>query len=279
MADYAADIEFKCPDCEELVEATVQVSPPNWTEDKAIDRIVQEEITLDCPNCAAEFDAEVTNCDNQVEISLTEYPETEVRCGMGHDRAPDDDDWDLPASPAAEFRFSVNDALELLRDQGSEYGPSTVNRMVFISCFAAFEAYLGDTLLKYVLGDDVALKRVLQEEADLKTVKIDLLTILTDDDVVFNAVTNHLKGVLWHNFAKVDAIYKVATTFSIFDDVGVRTLLFKALPLRHDCVHRNGRDKDGNPRIELTRSYVNQIANGMLTTVTHIEQSIATQTV
>lgn len=279
MADYATDIEFKCPECGETVEVLVQVSPPNWSEDKAIDRVVQEDIIVECPECSEEFETEVTNCDNQVEMIFAEHRQTSVACGMGHDRSPDFDDWDLPISPADELRFSVNDTVDLLRDHGSEHGPSTFNRMAFVSCFAAFEAYLGDTLLKYVLSDDDALKRILKEELELKAVKVDLLTILTDDKVVINSVTDHLKSMMWHNLAKVDAIYLIAARFSIFNDPAVKTQLFKAIPTRHDCVHRNGNDKDGNPHRELTRQYVETVADAMLATADHIEASIVAQTV
>ncbi|MGN6690086.1 MAG: hypothetical protein ACTHJU_03990 [Sphingopyxis sp.] len=279
MADYATDIEFKCPECGETVEVLVQVSPPNWTEDKAIDRVVQEDVIVECPECGEAFETEVTNCDNQVEMIFVEHRQMRIRCGMGHDRAPDFDDWDLPASPADELRFSMQDTVDLLRDHGSQYGPSTVNRMAFISCFAAFEAYLGDTLLKYVFSDDDALKRILKEELELKSKKVDLLTILTDDKVVTNSVTDHLKSMMWHNLAKADAIYLIAARFSIFNDPAVKKQLFKAIPVRHDCVHRNGNDRDGNPRRELTRQYVEAVANAILATADHIEDSIAAQTV
>lgn len=279
MAQYATEVEFKCPSCSEKVEALVYVSPPNWTQDKAIDRMVQEEITLECPECGYEFFADVTNSDNEIDITLTEHPNTVVSCEMGYDRAPDfEDEWDLPASPAAEFRWSVADALELLESHGAEFDVNTVNRMVFVSCFAAFEAYLSDTLLKYVMADDDALKRILAEEAELKAVKIDLLTILKDEDIVFNTVTNHLKGLLWHNLRKVDAIYHIAAKFSIFDDPVDKTLLFQALPIRHDCVHRNGRDKDGNLRLELRKKFVGDVARAMLAIATHVEHSIEAQT-
>lgn len=277
MADYATDVEFRCPSCGENVEALVYVSPPNWTEDKAVDRMVQEEITLECPECGDEFDADVTNADNQIDITLTEHPNAVVSCEMGYDRAPDYDDWDLPTSPAAEFRRSIADALELLESHGAEFDVNTVNRMVFVSCFAAFEAYLGDTLLKYVLADDDALKRILAKEVELKAVKIDLLTILKDQDIVFNKVTSHFKGLLWHNLKKVDTIYQIAAKFSIFDDPADKTLLFRALPIRHDCVHRNGRDKDGIPRSELRKKFVGDVARAMVAIAIHIEGSIEAQ--
>lgn len=279
MANYATDIEFDCPSCGENVDTRVFVSPPHWSEDKAIDRMVQEEATLDCPECGNEFDADVTNSDNQIEMTLIDHPETIVRCEMGYDRTPDyDDDWEIPVSPISELRRSIRDALEILEAHGTEFSVGTVNRMVFVSCFAAFEAYLGDTLLKYVFGNDEALKRILKEEAELRSVKIDLLTILTDDEVVFKTVTKRLKTVLWHNLAKVDAIYHIAAKFSIFDDPAHKELLFKALPLRHDCVHRNGRDKEGDLREELVRKFIEDVASAMTVTAEHIEQAIEAQT-
>lgn len=45
------------------------------------------------------------------------------------------------------------------------------------------------------------------------------------------------------------------------DQTNHKELLFKAVHLRHDCVHRNGFDKNGNELTDSTRSFVQQTAD------------------
>ena len=279
MADYSTDIGFNCPECGNLVEITVPVSPPNWGEDKAIDRMVQEEIDLACPHCDAFLEVDVINRDNQVEMTFRGYPGVVITCSQGSDRAPDPDDYwnDIPDGPDGIFKDSLADALRLLDQHGHDWQPSTVNRMVFVHAFGALEAYLGDTLLNYINANDDALIRTLEQDKDLKSEKLTLVEVLTDEDVVFKRVALHLKAILYHNLAKVQALYRIAARIDIFPDEAIKDRLFTALPLRHDCVHRNGTDKDGASRDEVTRGYVRQFASDITALVNHIEGEIAAQ--
>ena len=77
---------------------------------------------------------------------------------------------------------------------------------------------------------------------------------MEDEDIVFKRVTHHLKALLYHNLPKVNALYRIAARIDIFPDETIKARLFEAVPIRHDCVHRNGNDKDGAPSNEVTRS-------------------------
>lgn len=279
MADYSTDISFICPECRNLAAMTIRISPPNWSEDKAIDRMVQEEIDLACPHCDAFLTADVTNRDNQVEMVFPGHPDIDVTCSQGSDRAPDPDDYwdDIPDGPDDIFRSSLGDALRLLDQHGDDWSGSTVNRMVFVHAFGALEAFLGDTLLNYINANDDALLRILEQDKQLKEEKLTLVEALKDEDVVFKRVTRHLKAVLYHNLSKVSVLYRIAAGFDMFPDDPVKSRLFDALPLRHDCVHRNGNNKEGAPRSEITRGYVRQITSDMVSLVNHIEALIAAQ--
>jgi len=50
--------------------------------------------------------------------------------------------------------------------------------------------------------------------------------------------------------------------------------LFKAVSLRHDCIHRNGFDKDGNELTVFTKQFVQEQANLIRNSVEKIEKAV-----
>ncbi len=66
--------------------------------------------------------------------------------------------------------------------------------------------------------------------------------VLDAADTIQRTVRNELAGIVWHNLGRVTRMYKstLDVTFRAIGD------LMKAVSKRHDFVHRNGRDKDGN---------------------------------
>jgi len=73
----------------------------------------------------------------------------------------------------------------------------------------------------------------------------------------------------------VRALYKIAIGLDLFDLLGAKKDgLFKAIEYRHDCVHRNGYDSEGN-RLEIfTKEYVQEIADIMKDLVEDIEKVV-----
>lgn len=276
MGGYATDVKFVCPNCNAPVELILRISEPSWGADRAIDRIVQEEVELVCPHCGTEHAGDLVNRDNDVSITLLDHPAVEVDAGYGHDRTGDAPyGWDdVPETPAQIFADGLADALVVLEKLATDDWTSTVNRMVFVNCFAALEAYLSDTLLNLLSANRAALERILEQEAELKDDRISLFEALTDADVVAKRVRAHFQKQIFHNLAKVSVFFRIAGRFDIFPNDDVKRRLFSALPVRHDCVHRNGRTKDGVHRLEVTATFVSQIAGDMLALVDHVESCI-----
>lgn len=60
--------------------------------------------------------------------------------------------------------------------------------------------------------------------------------------------------MLYHNLPKIKSIYREALNVDL-GDIGE---LVKAVKVRHDIVHRNGEDKDGNIHV-ITKENVQQL--------------------
>ena len=275
MFEYVSDVKFLCPVCTDYIKCEVAVPEPDWSEDRARDRMAHDEITLECPNCGGSFEVDVTNSDGNIDMDFSEYDTHTINCSYGYHKG-DIDDMDfwssIPDSPADILKDSLSDALKLLEKHGETTYMPVLIRMVFVHCFGALEAYLADTLINAVRSDNKSLARLLEGDKDLKDKKISLREVMEHQDIVIREAIDHLRSIMYHNLAKVDVLYKITCGFSVFPDDEVRKRLNKNVPVRHDCVHRNGCDKEGNLRAELTKEYVVAVSEVIIILVDDIEQ-------
>lgn len=194
-------------------------------------------------------------------VTLTDHPDASVTAAnvfhAAEERHPLWIDWNVPSDPFAVFMDNYYSTDVLLGEHSDPLGGGLFRRMLFVQQCAALEAYLGDTLVRAVLADDEAIQRLLAEDRQLTAARFTLAEIFASDDLVRDAVKRHLKGLLYHDLAKVDFLYRTALQIPVLSDKLENDALFRAIQLRHDCVHRNGFDIDGN-RHEFTPTYVEE---------------------
>ncbi len=196
--------------------------------------------------------------------------------GLEHSE-PEPDDWlayEAPANPYRVFMDSYHHTGDLLADHGGVRGDHLVNRMIFSQQITALEAYLGDTLLNEVMGDKAAMQRLIDKDADLAKEKFTLSEVSKDPGLVERKVRKHLREVMYHNLKKVDVLYNIALGVQILDLATDKASLFKAVLLRHDCVHRNGFDKEGNEIDVFTKAFVQDTADLIKTFVEDIQKAV-----
>ncbi len=193
---------------------------------------------------------------------------------------PEPDEWldyTVPDDPFTIFMDSYHHTGDLLADHGKDNGGHLLNRMVFSHQVTALEAYLGDTLLKEVMADTGAMQRLIDQDDDLAKEKFTLAEISKEAGLVERKVREHLRSILYHNLAKVDVLYNIALGVRILTLAGDKKSLFKAVLLRHDCVHRNGFDKDGNELKVFTKAFVQNTADLIKAFVEDIEKAVRAQ--
>jgi hypothetical protein len=149
-----------------------------------------------------------------------------------------------------------------------------INRLIFSHQVTALEAYLGDTLMNVVASDADAMQRLIDGDDDLSKQKFTLAEIRKEPGLVERKVREHLRTILYHNLAKVDALYGIALGIRILSLTDKKPDLFRAVMLRHDCVHRNGFDKEGLERSTFTREFVRETADMIRSLVESIERAI-----
>ncbi|MCA1371522.1 hypothetical protein I6F15_30000 [Bradyrhizobium sp. BRP14] len=196
--------------------------------------------------------------------------------GLGHGE-PEPDEWidySVPDNPFSIFMSSYHHAGDLLADHGSNEGGHLVNRLIFSHQITAMEAYLADRLINQVETDAGAFQRLLDGDEDLAKEKFTLAEISKEPALVQQKVREHLRSIQYHNLAKVDVLYNIALGIRILNLTRDKASLFKAVKLRHDCVHRNGFDKDGNELKFITKSFVQDTADLIRSFVQAIERAV-----
>lgn len=217
-------------------------------------------------------------------VGIENYQNTDVgnheivddfKYGLEH--VPDDWlDYTVPNDPFTIFMNSYRHSSDLLADFGKNPGAFLLNRMVFSHQITAMEAYLGDTLINAVMGNATAMQRLIEKDNELVKEKFTLVEISREPALVERKVREYLRSILYHNLAKVDSLYNIALGIRILNETNDKAGLFKAITLRHDCVHRNGFDKDGNEIQDFTQQFVQSTANLIKDLVERIEQAVVT---
>ena len=76
---------------------------------------------------------------------------------------------------------------------------------------------------------------------------------------------------MYHNLDRVDVLYRIAFDVKIVDLIGDAPALFRAIKLRHDCVHRNGFDDRGVKLNVFTIEFRKKVAADIMAFVGKVE--------
>lgn len=133
-----------------------------------------------------------------------------------------------------------------------------VMKMNYAYAVTLMETCLADMLKHSVLTHDVFMDNAVTKITEFKTLKVSLKDIHNDPNYVSSYVMNFLTQILYHKIDLVVSIYRLILDedypVQIGDKIGT---LMKIAEIRHDIVHRNGFDKEGNEHI-LTPELVKQ---------------------
>lgn len=274
MDGLKAVAEFLCPRCRQDVRAEIGVPGPDLGADRVSDMAVVNSIEVECPNCTEVFQAAATAGIFDCQVTLDDHPDTKVTTYVQAE--PDDDPWDdyePPEQPYDTFNQSDDQLQALLLEKGSATdGTDLINRMVFAHYIAALEAYLADRLLNAIDDHEEAITDLVTQDPLLNKERFTLAEIVSQPDLVKAKVRRYVRDTRWHKLDKADNLYRTGAKVSLFKILGEKKAdLLRAINLRHDCVHRNGYDDEGNRLGVFTAAYVSEIAATIRTFVGTVE--------
>jgi hypothetical protein len=269
-------VEFDCDECGTHVESEeIGIPSPNYAAEKASDSHNKNEGYAVCEKCDKNFDVYVYAgyADGYVEVNDVDDDSIHV-----HEIAEDLDEYYEEQIEAilssAYYDFYFIQEIEKLKelndiDLEKEELQETLRRQIFSGAITCLEDYLSTTLIQQVLNNEEYFKKFVKTFQDIKNRKFDLSEIYDKLGSIRDIVKKELVDVIYHDLPKVKGMYH--DTFGIdFPNIGD---LISAIKTRHDMVHRNGKNKEGQ-KIEITKALVVDVIEKVELFVKDIDEKI-----
>jgi hypothetical protein len=167
-----------------------------------------------------------------------------------------------------EFNNSIKNIKELteITSINTTLQPHYFN-MLYSSVITSLETYLSDALKFNLSNKEEFLIKFVETFQDFKNVKCDFNDIFNLCNSIENTVEEGLRSFLYHNLPKIKGIYK--STFNI--DFQPINDLMKSISIRHDLIHRNGKDKTGIIH-NIQKTDIIELSEKTSTFITNIEE-------
>lgn len=232
---------------------------------------VDDQCEITCDNCELEYFGHVWVGPGSATFEIEEPHEFTIEGDMPMYGPDPDEPYEPPDDPHSIAREALYQLSSMIGTKGPENDPQFVNRLVFAGAVSSLEAYLGDTLINAVQSEEGVRKELLKKYPDLGGETFTAAELASDPEAISKRIVTRLKDVLFHNLGVATNLYKAAFGITLAPKKEVRDCLFLAMPKRHDCVHRNGRKKDGEKLTDFTDDYVKQTLDAIIEVVDHVE--------
>lgn len=239
IADFVV-LKFTCPKCGESNETdALSVPVPDFTAETHHDSCNSEDFEHVCPNCGCLFaitlsngiyggDGEISDLGEEDRLSVEEY-------------FPDNDyEEELKSIFFDEHVKETIDVLDKI-DCLDETYRKLLYRTLYANIISSMEAYLSDRIISRVLSSPESKRRFVETYKGYKEFKLSLSDIYKKIDNIDSCIIKTLRGIIYHNLPVVRNIYKTALDV----EIGDVSELMRCVAVRHDIVHRNGKDKKG----------------------------------
>ncbi|MGR8999158.1 MAG: hypothetical protein ACU88J_08935 [Gammaproteobacteria bacterium] len=126
--------------------------------------------------------------------------------------------------------------------------------MMHAHIVSALEQFLSATFIHNVTNSDVLTRKLIETDPEFGCRRFTINEIYAQYSNIKSTVAAYLKTIIFHDMRKVKPMYADVLGY----DFGDIAWLFKAVRLRHDCAHRAGYDKEGNP-VSVSVESVNEL--------------------
>jgi hypothetical protein len=117
-----------------------------------------------------------------------------------------------------------------------------LKRQIYVSVVTCLETYLSDAFINITLSNEIYIKSFFSTFKDFKDQKFTLNEIFTYIGKSEEIARTAMLEIIYHNLPKVSHIYKETLDIN-FPAINQ---LQKDISIRHDLVHRNGKNKKGD---------------------------------
>lgn len=133
-----------------------------------------------------------------------------------------------------------------------------LHQMAHSSLIAALEAYLADTVSYWVEKDEHALRRFVSTNKDFQARSLTVAELFERLENLTGEVKTYLADFVWHRLDKVKPMLASGLEIQV-PEIGD---LMKEIKVRHNIVHRAGRDADG-ALVELSTADLSRVRDAI----------------
>ncbi|MEW6204856.1 MAG: hypothetical protein AB1516_06000 [Pseudomonadota bacterium] len=261
------DITFSCP-CGAFVDELVYCEGPDATA--TTDEESQREYweSLCCDGCSKDFEVHIVSTFSETVVKIPGLVDLtyDVRDFVEEDMAAD-----IQSTQQLEiYKKVTRDVISILRKGNDDDVQATLNNMLFAQVVTAVETYLSSSFIATVVNSEELIRRLVETDPELAKRQFSLKEIFTQWQDLKLLVARYLRDLIFHDLKKVKPMY-----LSVLDiDFGDVAWLFRAILIRHDCVHRSGFDKDGKQN-EIDANTIVELVKQATRLVSEIEEQLA----
>ena len=264
-------IAFKCCKCNsEIIEEISDIPEPDYSADTDSDSQVSFDDNFFCPNCNKEYMYEIycgmysggnlsiEGISNDTEISLVEIPDTYIEAIQDNEE------------PFETFKSQMKCLSDLMDISYNNYViEQTVNKLVYANIVTCMETYLSDSLINLLSTDEKILREFVENNDDYKKLQFNLSDIFKKYESLSFIIRDKLYNFTFHKLQDVNKLFKsISIIFPDFTDIHDDIVI-----KRHDIVHRNGKDKNGN-EIIISKNDVKNVYQRIYEFIEKIEKQI-----
>ncbi len=128
-------------------------------------------------------------------------------------------------------------------------------RILYANIITAMETYLSDCFIEKIINNKNYIPKLLELTPEFNIKKFNLKKAYDWIENVNDNIIDVLSEISFHNLAKVKSMYENILNIEFPQDLDD---IFRAILIRHDIVHRNGKTKD-NEEILITKQDLNNL--------------------
>lgn len=253
-------IVIGCPTCSSPVQGWPDEMPScNLRADTAGDAEDVAYTDLYCDECGSNF--RVTIRAHMLGWDAFVADDPSISGTVDHYDYRDDDE---PPPEPNSYRIFIHGMIEWRKNVsnlGEKAGGSSRNRMLFMILYSIFEAYISDRVTSVAISNRTVIERLIKD-GRLKDKIFSLENIFKNPNIVRDTIRETLQGLSFHNLEKTNALCLTAFGKEILPSDRIeRSTIMKSVKKLHDCVHRNGVDREGNKNSDIDQDYLLKIGN------------------
>lgn len=263
------NVSFICPYCENEIEDTIYHIPtPDFEGDSFSTTCTDDYGSIECDNCQHIYDYTIQSSSIGGFLHIEDIPDDGYH-SINIEEIGYDDYEEAVLDNTKYYRTFENQIINIkelnkleVRDISSNF---LLNNLLFTNIITTLETYLSDALITNVLENKIFFIKFVETFKDFNKRKIELNKLYETIPKMKDIVKKELLELMYHNLSKISGIYKdtLDVEFPDFSEVA------KLIKIRHDLVHRNGKDKDGkiitieNDKLLESISYVQTFINSI----------------